>query len=159
MLDTHERGYKMRLLWTQSCILEDPSFICPAYLFGCWWSTLAEETGKSSPPPLRSLCIRLISRIVAFSPSKTKYGCWVKCSVKGNVPFGRLRSLVLWSKRFEALATLLPNCARIGLHGMDYALLFGVVKIAKAFREAVDVEHDEIGEQRDYDDDIDKRSS
>ena len=65
---------------------------------------------------------------------------------------------MLRSKRFKALSTLLPNCARIGLHGADYALLFYAIKVAKALRETVDVEHDKIGQQCNYDDDVDKHS-
>ena len=80
----------------------------------------------------------------------------MQCSIERNVPFGRLRFLVLWSKYFKALSTLLPDLATIRFHSVNYTLLLHVIKAPKALRKAVYVEHDKVGQQSDYDDNIDK---
>lgn len=65
---------------------------------------------------------------------------------------------MLGSKYFEALPTLLPALVAIRFHGMDYALLFEVVEIPETLRKAVDVEHDEVSQQRYYDDNVYKHT-
>ena len=63
---------------------------------------------------------------------------------------------MFWPEYLEALAPLLPNLPAVCFHGANNTLLSGIVGVAEAVSQTIDVKHGKIGQQSDYDYDIDK---
>lgn len=76
--------------------------------------------------------------------------------IQRYIPLRRLRRLILWSKSLKPLAAVFPRGAGIALHGADDVFLAGVVYFRGELGEAVDVEHCEVGEDGNDDDDVDE---